>query len=203
MRAIGCSTNRRQRSERALQRVSGGVAGFSWRRENRAMGMPKRASRKRQRVQPPLPLQRRQHGSHQRQVYEASNARCRYMLAINLRLGVFAERVLIPDQRRRPSGSSASIGGNSGIRAPDGFGAMPAGVTASAGCGFVMRQQRRQHDERQRVGILIAVEHVANRARCSASSTPAASKVSVEKPGQSGSAIVCLTASACNGASPR
>jgi len=25
-----------------------------------------------------------------------------------------------------------------------------------------MRQQRRQHDERQRVGILIAVEHVAN-----------------------------------------
>ena len=37
----------------------------------------------------------------------------------------------------------------------------------------------------------------------SVSSTPAASKVSVEKPGQSGSAIVCLTASACNGASPR
>ena len=27
---------------------------------------------------------------------------------------------------------------------------------------FVMRQQRREHDERQRVGVLIAVEHVAN-----------------------------------------
>jgi len=66
-----------------------------------------------------------------------------------------------------------------------------------------MRQQRREHDECERVGILIAVEHVTNERAFGLVHAGGKLRRFVEKPGQSGSAIVCLTASACNGASPR
>ena len=51
--------------------------------------------------------------------------------------------------------------------------------------------------------VLLAILIPASPAFAEPCSRPAAAKVSVEKPGQSGSTIVCLTASACNGASPR
>ena len=140
--------------------VSGGVAGFSCDARTAPWAYPSAQSRKRERVRPPFPLQRCQHGSHQRQV-------CRPIGQMpvhardQLRLGVFAEGVQFLNQRShlrvqrihrrqlRNFGAGRlwrGAGRLHRIRRPR----------------FVMRQQCGQHDERQCVVVLIAVEHVAN-----------------------------------------
>jgi hypothetical protein len=56
------------------------------------------------------------------------------MLAINFG-SVSSPNAFNSSTSAATSGSNASIGGNSGILAPGGFGAVPAAVTVSAGRG--------------------------------------------------------------------
>ena len=159
MRAIGCSTNSRQEASTPFS-VSGGVAGFSCRARTAPWAYPSA------RVESVSAFSRPSRCSgasmvrpHQRQV-------CRPIRQMPVLLAINCGSVSSPNAfnsatNATTSGSNASIGGNSGILAPDGFGAVPAGFHIRWP-RVVVREERGQHDERERVGILIAAEHVTN-----------------------------------------
>ena len=199
MRAIGCSTNRRHDASADCS-VSGGAGGFSCRASTAPWACPSARVDRVSALSRPCSLQRRQHGAHQRQI-------CRPVREMpvharnQLRLGILAERVQFPDQ-----GRDLGIQGihRRQLRNPGARG-LRRGAGRRDGIGrprFVMRQQRRQHDQRERVGILIAVEHVANQRLLGLIDAGGEQGV-----GGKGRPIRqrdrALTASACSGASPR
>ena len=102
MRAIGCSTNSRQDASSGIQRIRR-RDGFSCRARTAPWACPSARVESVSAFEPSLPLQRRQHGAHQRQI-------CRPVRQMpvhardQLRLGVLAERVQFRDQAPPPPG---------------------------------------------------------------------------------------------------
>ena len=174
MRAIGCSTNSRQDASAPCS-ASGGVAGFSCDARTAPWACPSArvesvsafsrppaaAATAWSAPTPDRPANKPDAGTCSRSVA----ARCLRRTQFN------------SSTSAATSGSSASIGGNSGILVPDGFGAVSAGFTVSPAAARNAPAAPTTRPARARW----CVDSCRARHECSArsvSSTPAASSVS-------------------------